>query len=215
MSWADTGRAFVPSIPALAPGARRYGYPPILLGLLLLPLPISTLFGLGLIALGVGALAFHRDPERHPPNSGIVSPADGTVSVIREEDGQVRVGVYMSALDVHVNRAPLAGTVESVTHRPGANKMAFSKESENNERVNIDFGEFEVSLIAGWFARRIHPYLSEGDTVERGDKLGHISFGSRADILLPASVDITDLTVEKGDSVLAGETIVAVAPGDD
>jgi phosphatidylserine decarboxylase len=201
----------VPSMPALAPGARRYGYPPILLGLLLFPLPISSLLGVALVALGVAALLFHRDPERRTPDSGVVSPADGTVSVIRAEGDQVRVGVYMSAADVHVNRAPLGGEVKSVTHRPGANKMAFSKESERNERVDIDFGEFEVSLIAGWFARRIHPYLSEGDSVERGDRIGHISFGSRADILLPESFEMADLTVEEGDSVLAGETILAVS----
>lgn len=120
----------------------------------------------------------------------------------------------MNVTDVHVNRAPMAGTVESVTHRPGANKPAFSKDSDRNERVDVDMGDYEVSLIAGWFARRIHPYVEAGDELERGERFGHVSFGSRADILLPEGVSEAELTVKKGDSVRAGETIVAVLPDD-
>lgn len=199
-------------LPALAPGAWKYGLPPMLVGVLLTP--VSGPVGLALVALGVGALAFHRDPDRRIPDAGVVSPADGTISVVREEEGRIRVGVFMNVTDVHVNRAPMAGTVESVTHRPGANKPAFSKDSDRNERVDVDMGDYEVSLIAGWFARRIHPYVEAGDELERGERFGHVSFGSRADILLPEGVSEAELTVKKGDSVRAGETIVAVLPDD-
>jgi len=198
--------------PSLAPGALRYGLPPLFAGFVLTP--ISGPIGLGLVGLGMAALLFHRDPDREPPESGFVAPADGSVSVIREEEGRIRVGVFMNVTDVHVNRAPADGTVESVEHRPGANKPAFSKESDRNERVEIDCGEYELSLIAGWFARRIHPYVEAGDSVERGEKVGHISFGSRVDVLLPERVEFADLRVKEGEDVRAGETVVAVDSGE-
>ncbi|MFC5135533.1 MULTISPECIES: protein sorting system archaetidylserine decarboxylase [Haloferacaceae] len=174
-------------------------------------LPFLPPVGLGLVALALGVLWFHRDPERTPPDPerAVVSPADGTVSVVREEGTRIRVGVYMSATDVHVNRAPIAGEVREVRHRPGANRPAFDKESERNEQVAIDFGEYELLVIAGWFARRIHSAVEAGDLLERGDRVGHVSFGSRADVVLPADVDREDLLVREGDAVRAGETIIA------
>jgi len=196
-----------------APGARKWVLPPLVGAMIfafLLPPLAVVLLGLGLFALWN-----FRDPERYPPTVGIVAPADGTVSVVREEDDQFRVGVYMSPLDVHVVRAPKKGYVDGVDHSPGANKPAFSKDSEKNERVDVDFGLFEVSLIAGWFARRIAPYVHDGDSVAKGDRLGHIAFGSRADVLLPPSIDRDHLLVEEGDSVRAGETVIAEVPDDD
>jgi phosphatidylserine decarboxylase len=115
----------------------------------------------------------------------------------------------MNVTDVHVNRAPIAGEVREVRHRPGANRPAFDKESDRNEQVAIDFGDYELLVIAGWFARRIHPSVEVGDRVERGDRVGHVSFGSRADVVLPADVTREELLVTEGDSVRAGETIVA------
>jgi len=159
--------------------------------------------------LGVGVLWFHRDPERNPPDHGVLSPADGTVSVLRREGDRVRVGVFMNVTDVHVNRSPVAGTVRSVEHVPGAHRPAFTKDSDRNERVHVAFDDLEVTLIAGWFARRIHPYVEEGDVLGRGEKIGHVSFGSRADVLLPPGVAIEDVRVEKGDTVRAGETVMA------
>ncbi|MFB6123943.1 MAG: protein sorting system archaetidylserine decarboxylase [Haloferacaceae archaeon] len=191
----------------LAPGGWRYALPPFLLAVptLVLAPPV----GLACLLLSVAVLAFFRDPERTPPARGVVSPADGRVSVVREEEGRVRVGVFMNVTDVHVNRAPVAGTVDSVTHRPGAHRPAFSKESDRNERVDVTFAETEVSLVAGWFARRIHPYVAAGDAVDRGDRLGHIAFGSRADVLLPATYTLDDVRVETGDRVWAGESVIA------
>jgi phosphatidylserine decarboxylase len=160
--------------------------------------------------LSASALLFHRDPDRTPPESGVLSPADGRVSVIREEShpsgDRVRVGVFMNVTDVHVNRAPLGGRVESVEREPGKNRPAFSKESDDNEKVHVRFADHDVTLVAGAFARRIHPYVEPGDELDRGERLGHISFGSRADVLVPPEVDLADVAVERGQSVRAGET---------
>ena len=164
------------------------------------------------LALGVGSLWFHRDPTRRPPESGIIAPADGHISVIREEGDRLRVGTFMNVNDVHVNRAPMAGTVESVDHRPGAYKPAFSKDSDRNERVVIDCGEYELVMIAGWFARRIHPYVEPGDDLVGGQRVGHISFGSRVDVVLPAAYSRDDLLVENGEAVTAGETRLVDEP---
>jgi len=194
-----------------APGVRRFALPAFGAAAVLAVVapPLAA------VALAVGAFVvwFFRDPDRRPSGPGAVSPADGRVSVVREEGDQLRVGVYMSATDVHVNRAPLPGRVERVTHRPGAHRPAFSKSSERNERVDIDIatdeGPAELSLIAGAFARRIHPYVAEGDGLSRAQRIGHIDFGSRADVLLPPTYDRRDLLIAEGDPVRAGESIVA------
>ncbi|QHS16655.1 phosphatidylserine decarboxylase [haloarchaeon 3A1-DGR] len=201
--------------------AWRLVRPPALLGAALLVFVPPA--GVILLALAIGVLWFHRDPPRSPPDPDepaeldavgaelgtAVSPADGTVSVIREEGDRLRVGVFMNVTDVHVNRAPLSGTVEAVRHRPGAYKPAFSKDSDRNEQLVIDCGDHELFLIAGWFARRIHPHVAAGDEIERGQRIGHVSFGSRADVLFPPSVDRSDLCVQKGETVRAGETVLA------
>ena len=191
----------------VAPGAWRYAGAAAVLGLLAVPLsPVLPVAG---VAVAAFVLWFHRDPDREVPAEGVVSPADGRVSVIREEGDRVRVGVFMNLHDVHVNRAPLDGTVESVEHVPGANRPAFSKDSERNERVWIDAGSHAVVLIAGAFARRITPYVRAGDRVDRGDRVGHVSFGSRADVLLPVGFEREDLHVREGDRVRAGESVLA------
>jgi phosphatidylserine decarboxylase len=194
----------------LAPGGWRYAVPPALAAVP--ALIFSTGLAAGMLALAVGVVAFFRDPDRTPPLTGIVSPADGKVSVLREEGDRVRIGVFMNVWDVHVNRSPVDGTVESVEHSPGAHRPAFSKESDRNEKVHVRYEDAEVTLIAGAFARRIHPYVEEGDDLTRGDRIGHIAFGSRADVLLPPEIDREDLAVEEGDAVTAGESVVATGP---
>lgn len=165
---------------------------------------------LGLVVLGLAVLAFFRDPDREPPERGIVAPADGRVSVVRvEDDGRIRVGVFMNVTDVHVNRSPAGGTVTGIEHRPGAHRPAFSKGSDRNERVRVHLqGDraIVVDLIAGAFARRISPYVQEGEVVERGQRIGHIAFGSRADVLCPAEITLADIEVARGERVRAGET---------
>ncbi|MFB6179510.1 MAG: protein sorting system archaetidylserine decarboxylase [Halorientalis sp.] len=187
-----------------AQGTRRYARPLVLLGLP--ALLFSPLSGLLVILSGIVVLAFHRDPDRHIPDSGIVAPADGRVSVIRTEGDRLRVGIFMNLTDVHVNRAPLAGTVESVTHTPGNHWPAFSKGSDRNEKVYVEFEDYTVVQIAGAVARRIYSTVEAGQHVERGERIGHISFSSRVDVICPAGIDRDDLLVGKGDPVTAGET---------
>ena len=156
---------------------------------------------------------FNRDPSRTPPEEGFVAPADGRVSVVREEEHggetRIRVGVFMNVTDVHVNRAPAPCTVESVEHTSGKHLPAFAKESDRNERVDIDCGEYEVALIAGAVARRIHPLVGAGEELERGDRIGHITLGSRADVLFPPDVSLADVRVGRGEKVRAGESVLA------
>jgi phosphatidylserine decarboxylase len=161
------------------------------------------------LALAAGALGFHRDPEREIPERGVLAPADGRVSVVRTDGDRLRLGIFMNLHDVHVNRSPVAGTVREVTHSPGGHWPAFTKASDRNERVVVDLGEYEVTLIAGAVARRIHPYVEVGEELARGERIGHISFGSRVDVLFPPEVDEADLEVERGQRVRAGETVLA------
>ncbi|MFI6289843.1 phosphatidylserine decarboxylase [Streptomyces sp. NPDC051018] len=159
-------------------------------------------------ALAAGMLWFFRDPEREIAPGRVISPADGVVqSIMPWKDGRTRVAIFMSPLNVHVNRAPLAGTVTSVEHIPGGFVPAFNKESENNERVvwhfDTELGDIEMVQIAGAVARRIVPYIPEGTKVEQGDRIGLIRFGSRVDIYLPEDVEVA---VEVGQTTTAGVT---------
>jgi phosphatidylserine decarboxylase len=159
-------------------------------------------------ALAAGMLWFFRDPEREIAQGRVISPADGVVqSIMPWKDGRTRVAIFMSPLNVHVNRAPLAGTVTSVEHVPGGFVPAFNKESENNERVvwhfDTELGDIEMVQIAGAVARRIVPYIPQGTKVEQGERIGLIRFGSRVDIYLPEGVDVA---VEVGQTTTAGVT---------
>ncbi len=159
-------------------------------------------------ALAAGMLWFFRDPEREIAEGRVISPADGVVqSIMPWHDGRTRVAVFMSPLNVHVNRAPLAGTISSVEHIPGGYVPAFNKESENNERVvwhfDTEIGDVEMVQIAGAVARRIVPYVPQGCKVEQGDRIGLIRFGSRVDVYLPEGVEAG---VEVGQTTTAGVT---------
>lgn len=159
-------------------------------------------------ALAAGMLWFFRDPEREIAQGRVISPADGVVqSIMPWKDGRTRVAIFMSPLNVHVNRAPLSGTVTSVEHIPGGFVPAFNKESENNERVvwhfDTELGDIEMIQIAGAVARRIVPYIPQGTKVEQGDRIGLIRFGSRVDIYLPEGVEVA---VEVGQKTVAGVT---------
>jgi phosphatidylserine decarboxylase len=159
-------------------------------------------------ALAAGMLWFFRDPEREIGQGRVISPADGVVqSIMPWQDGRTRVAIFMSPLNVHVNRAPVAGTVTSVEHVPGGYVPAFDKESEHNERVvwrlDSELGELEMVQIAGAVARRIVPYLTTGTKVEQGDRIGLIRFGSRVDVYLPQGIEPA---VEVGQHTTAGVT---------
>ncbi|MFI6297535.1 phosphatidylserine decarboxylase [Nonomuraea sp. NPDC050790] len=161
-----------------------------------------------LTALTGGMLWFFRDPDRAPGQGRILSPADGVVQSIDPwPDGRTRVAIFMSPLNVHVNRAPLAGTVTSVQHVAGGFLPAFNKDSDQNERVVWHFettlGDIEMVQIAGAVARRIVPYLSAGAKVTQTERIGLIRFGSRVDIYLPEGITPA---VAVGEKTAAGVT---------
>ncbi|MDF5759220.1 phosphatidylserine decarboxylase [Spongiactinospora sp. TRM90649] len=161
-----------------------------------------------LAALTGGMLWFFRDPERVPGTARVLAPADGVVqSVDPWPDGRTRVAIFMSPLDVHVNRAPLAGTVTSIEHIPGGFVPAFNKDSDTNERVVWHFdtalGDIELVQIAGAVARRIVPYLTVGAKVARAERIGLIRLGSRVDVYLPEGI-APSVTV--GEKTVAGVT---------
>ena len=174
--------------------------------------------------IGVGfCFYFFRDPERTPPDGDrlVVSPADGRVlAVVQEREERVlhapttRISIFMSPLDVHVNRNPVSGTVEATNHTTGKFRAAFAdKASLDNERnaVVIDAGgrRYLMVQIAGALARRIVCDVHPGDRVRRGERFGMIMFGSRVDFFLPADVRPV---VKPGDRVHAGSTVVAETP---
>jgi phosphatidylserine decarboxylase len=147
-----------------------------------------------------------------------VSPADGLVTeaewVETKNGSRLRLSIFLSVFDVHVNRTPVAGTVTAVEYRKGQFKNAMSRESSTlNEQtlVVVDAGAYEVSfkMIAGLLARRIVCKVKVGDVLERGQRVGLIKFGSRVDVLLPGDAE---LKVAKGTRVKGGATILAVVP---
>jgi phosphatidylserine decarboxylase len=167
---------------------------------------------------------FFRDPERVPPGDpgAVISPADGKVvfcggcppGIYSPEPGKM-VSVFMWIFDVHVNRAPVSGKVISVRYNPGkflaANVEKASLLNEQNGVVLETAEGHRVSYvqIAGLVARRIACSVSVGDTVQQGQRVGMIRFGSRLDVILPASAI---LRVRTGDRVRAGESILGVLP---
>ncbi|MGJ6965564.1 phosphatidylserine decarboxylase [Streptosporangium sp. G11] len=161
-----------------------------------------------LTALTGGMLWFFRDPDRTPGTGRILSPADGVVQSIDPwPDGRTRVAIFMSPLDVHVNRAPLDGTVTSMEHVSGGYLPAFNKDSDTNERVvwHLDtaLGDVELVQIAGAVARRIVPYVAEGAKVARAERIGLIRLGSRVDVYLPEGIAPA---VSVGEKTVAGVT---------
>jgi phosphatidylserine decarboxylase len=172
------------------------------------------------IILAVFFLWFFRDPERTIPSGPgeIVSPGDGLVTeadwIETAAGSRLRLSIFLNVFDVHVNRAPVAGTVKTVEHRQGSFLNAMKPESVvMNEQtlVVIDAGGYEVSYkqIAGLLARRIVCAVKVGDHLERGQRVGMIKFGSRVDVLLPADAVPR---VKTGMRVRGGSTILAVLP---
>jgi len=153
-------------------------------------------------------LIFFRDPPRRI-GEGYVSPADGKVIIIDRKGGFQRVCIFMSPLNVHVNRAPCDAHVMDMQYHEGTFAIASDKEAEENERMHWYLkgakGKVEVVQIAGMVARRIVPYLEVGAEVKKGDRIGHIAFGSRVDLYLPKRVR---LEVSVGQRVKAGSTTI-------
>jgi phosphatidylserine decarboxylase len=172
------------------------------------------------VLLAVFFLWFFRDPERVVPTGvgEIVSPADGVVTdaewIETTAGSRLRLSIFLNVFDVHVNRAPVGGTVRAVEYREGGFMNAMKPESVmTNEQtlVVIDAGNCEISYkqIAGLLARRIVCTVKPGDRVERGQRVGMIKFGSRVDVLIPADAV---LKVKRGARVSGGSSILAVLP---
>jgi phosphatidylserine decarboxylase len=163
---------------------------------------------------------FFRDPERVTPRGEglFVAPADGKVILIKDiyEQDYLRsdvkqISIFMSPLDVHVNRAPNDGKVIAVRHMPGKFMAAYKDDASlKNEHIDMvletNYGKILVRQVAGFIARRAVCRVKAGDTVRRGERYGMIKFSSRLDVYLPKDVNVS---VELGDKVKAGETVIA------
>ena len=183
--------------------------------------PKSLRYSLVVVSLAVLGFTtnFFRDPERTAPKGEhlILSPADGKVIVIKRirDDEFFRaevqqISIFMSPLNVHVNRNPITGTVRHTRYVKGEYFAAFEdKASEKNEQMIVGLegenGKVMFKQIAGFIARRIVCSLKMGDTVNRGERFGMIKFGSRVDVFFPLSVHVR---VHAGDITKAGETIL-------
>ncbi len=178
--------------------------------------------------LTVWVLAFFRDPIRAVPldENAIIAPADGLVTLIQSvppppemagpdrlgDAPMIRVSIFMSVFDVHINRTPISGTIKDVVYISGKFINAdLDKASEDNERQHIlvernDGVRIGFTQIAGLVARRIVPFVKRGDIVAAGQRVGLIRFGSRVDVYLPAG---TAPKVTLGTHTVAGETVLA------
>jgi len=219
--------------PAIHPEGRKFGVATIFVSLVFLFGFDWEIVGWPLLLLSLGVFAFFRDPERVVPQDEnlIVSPADGLVTLIEQVEPPVelqmddsagskglghgkftRVSIFMSVFDVHINRAPVGGTVRRVIYIPGKFMNAdLDKASEENERQHIliersDGLSIGFTQIAGLVARRIVPFVKPGDMLAVGQRVGLIRFGSRVDVFLPKG---TDPKVLLGQKVVAGETVIA------
>lgn len=218
---ASLKRSVVPIHPAGRPFI--LGFAAVAAVLLFFSWPLGFL---GLVATA-WCTYFFRDPPRVTPlrEGLIVSPADGTVIAVDRakpppelglgEAPRMRIGVFMSVFDVHVNRAPLPGRVDRVSHRAGKFFNAdMEMASLENERVSIALdtthGPVGVVLIAGYVARRIVPFVTEGMQVAAGERIALIRFGSRVDLYLPAGYRPM---VGLGSKAIAGETLLADVAG--
>lgn len=180
----------------------------------------SALFGALLL---IGLLLFFRDPHRTPPNNplALVSPADGKVICVDEAEDPCfglgkfrRVGIFLSVLDVHVNRSPFSGTIEKTHYSAGefldARHLEVDIRNENQTwLLRTSRGPILVRQIAGLIARRIVGWKKQGDSVTTGERIGMIRFGSRTDLYFPASCTPQ---VQVGQRVVGGQTILAVWP---
>jgi len=221
------------SWPPIHPEGRKYGLIAGVVALFFLLVVDWEIVGWPLVLLTIGVFAFFRDPKRVVPQDpdAIIAPADGLVTLIRRvppppelqlDDGSgsaglgtedlLRVSIFMSVFDVHINRAPISGTLRRLVYIPGKFVNAdLDKASEDNERQHLLMERDDGVLvgctqIAGLVARRIVPFVKPGDMLAAGQRVGLIRFGSRVDIYLPAN---TEPSVVLGQTTIAGETVIA------
>jgi phosphatidylserine decarboxylase len=206
MRFDPAGWPFVFGVLALAAVVRLAGIP---------------LLDLVLAAVAVFLLFFFRDPDRQPPegDNHVLSPADGRVLVAGDAIADAtppgtwqQISIFLSPLDVHVNRIPVSGTVTRVAFTRGRYLPAYRHDAATaNERSEIWIDHAGQTIVArqivGVLARRVVCRVDAGADVKAGDRFGIMKFGSRMDVFLPPSADIR---VHVGDAVRAGETVIAV-----
>lgn len=212
--------------PAMHPEGRKYV---LIVGVaaLMAAIWLGWFWTWPLIALGIWVAAFFRDPVRVTPQGEglIISPADGLVTMVQRvplppelaganglgEKPLVRVSIFMSVFDVHINRTPVAGTIKQVVYISGKFLNAdLDKASDENERQHIvvetrDGQRIGFTQIAGLVARRIVSFVKPGDMVVAGQRIGLIRFGSRVDVYLPDGIEPQ---VATGQRAVAGETVL-------
>ena len=184
---------------------------------------LNPLAGVALLILSTFFLFFFRDPDRaiNAPDSAVLSPADGRVMVAGAPTGQQfpadrwqQISIFLSPMDVHVNRMPVSGRVTQVKYHPGRFLPAYRGDAGDlNEytEVTLDHGgtTIVVRQIVGILARRIVCRVKEGDMVKAGDRFGVMKFGSRMDIFLPKG---STLHATVGEKVVGGVTVMATLP---
>src|SRR5215469_397362 len=196
-----------------------FGVPPLAAGLLLLLLrsPVALALGGLLIFLALFVFYFFRNPGRSIPMEPgvVVSPADGRVVVVKDEENAgrpgKRVSIFLAIWNVHVNRAPAAGTITRLEDKPGKFMAAWAESASLENEQNVftlasEYGEIVFKQIAGWVARRVVSWKKSGDTVGRGELVGLVRFGSRVDLWLPEGAE---MAVRAGDHVKGGSSVIA------
>jgi len=191
--------------------------------LFLVPAAAFALLGWWIAAAACFGLAafmafFFRDPERNCPTDEtlIVSPADGRVVVVAPvepgaKDSPTQISIFLSPMDVHINRSPIAGEIVDFVYKPGAFHVASrdiaSVENEQNiATIRGRLVTIQIRQIAGILARRVVFWKKIGDPVRAGERVGLMKFGSRMDVIVPAGVEVL---ARKGDRVVGGITVIA------
>src|SRR5258707_5972564 len=179
-----------------------------------------TVAAVVLVLLALFVFSFFRDPERVIPSEpgAVVSPGDGRVVVVTEEENEgrpgKRVSIFLAVWNVHVNRSPAAGTIAKLEYRPGkflaAMRERASLENEQNVfTLSTDAGEIVFKQIAGLIARRVVSWKKPGDKVARGERIGLVRFGSRVDLWVPKEAEIL---VKVGENMKGGSRVRAQWP---
>ncbi len=218
----NTERPFEEQLTGLfAPDVVRFGLPVLLVAGVFWGLGWTVAWALA-TALGLFVVAFFRNPQRTIPEGEhrVVSPADGRVLEVGEIEGpdgekRLRIGIFLSVFNVHVNRAPVAGRVVAVERSGSKFLAAFNRDAETlNVRSTMTLetrggARIDVAQITGLIARRIICHAEPGHVLERGVRYGLIRFGSRTDVVLPLG---STASVAPGDTVRGGSTVIAELP---
>jgi phosphatidylserine decarboxylase len=196
-----------------------FGLPPLVLGGVFYLLQWNVA-AIAAVLLALFIFSFFRDPERVIPSEpgAVVSPGDGRVVVVTDEENAgrpgKRVSIFLAVWNVHVNRSPAAGTIAKLEYRPGkflaAMRERASVENEQNMfTLSTDAGEIVFKQIAGLIARRVVSWKKPGDKVARGERVGLVRFGSRVDLWVPKEAEIL---VKVGENVKGGSSVLAQWP---